>query len=254
MGVRDRNASASTLNTQTVYYHSTGSFGQNASSGSLAYFGRGQGTDTSTVLIESFLGESYRLQLTDSILTFSGSFWNTGSVYGNLGATDLQVKPGYLVKPGGTYGYWLPNPSSASAYKYYVRKFTTSGTKTSMTLNLGQALVNWDATTATAISVAILFESSNSSIYTPARFYDPANLLSNLVSGSVTANTDGKNPFGSAIALYGNTGGTLASTTYTIPIRNADGMVLNSQYDEVYVIVKYNGDPTPITGITVTFS
>ena len=250
----NKNGSTSTLNTQTVYYHSTGSFGQNASSGSLAYFGRGQGTDTSTALVESFLGESYRLQLTDTILTFSGSFWNTGSVYGNLGATDLQVKPGYLVKPGGAYGYWLPNPSSASAYKYYVRKFTTSGTKTSMTLNLGQALVNWDATTATAISVAILFESSNSSIYTPARFYDPANLLSNLVSGSVTANTDGKNPFGSAIALYGNTGGTLASTTYTIPIRNADGMVLNSQYDEVYVIVKYNGDPTPITGITVTFS
>ena len=250
----NKNGSTSTLNTQTVYYHSTGSFGQNASSGSLAYFGRGQGTDTSTALVESFLGESYRLQLTDTILTFSGSFWNTGSVYGNLGATDLQVKPGYLVKPGGAYGYWLPNPSSASAYKYYVRKFTTSGTKTSMTLNLGQALVNWDATTATAISVAILFESSNSSIYTPARFYDPANLLSNLVSGSVTANTDGKNPFGSAIALYGNTGGTLSSTTYTIPIRNADGMVLNSQYDEVYVIVKYNGDPTPITGITVTFS
>lgn len=250
----NKNASTSTLNTQTVYYHSTGSFGQNASSGSLAYFGRGQGTDTSTVLIESFLGESYRLQLTDTILTFSGSFWNTGSVYGNLGATDLQVKPGYLVKPGGAYGYWLPNPSSASAYKYYVRKFTTSGTKTAMTLNLGQALVNWDATTATAISVAILFESSNASIYTPARFYDPANLLSNLVSGSIAANTDGKNPFGSAIALYGNTGGSLASTTYTIPIRNADGMVLNSQYDEVYVIVKYNGDPTPITGITVTFS
>lgn len=250
----NKNASTSTLNTQTVYYHSTGSFGQNASSGSLAYFGRGQGTDTSTVLIESFLGESYRLQLTDTILTFSGSFWNTGSVYGNLGNTDLQVKPGYLVKPGGAYGYWLPNPSAASAYKYYVRKFTTSGTKTAMTLNLGQALVNWDATTATAISVALLFESSNSSIYTPARFYDPANLLSNLVSGSIAANTDGKNPFGSAIALYGNTGGSLASTTYTIPIRNADGMVLNSQYDEVYVIVKYNGDPTPITGITVTFS
>jgi hypothetical protein len=250
----NKNGSTSTLNTQTVYYHSTGSFGQNAASGSLAYFGRGQGTDTSTALVESFLGESYRLQLTDSILTFSGSFWNTGSVYGNLGARDLQVKPGYLVRPGGTYGYWLPNPSSASTYKYYVRKFTTSGTKTSMTLNLGQALVNWDATTSSAISVAILFESSNASIYTPARFYDPANLLSNLVSGSVAANTDGKNPFGSAIALYGNTGGGLASTTYTIPIRNADGMVLNSQYDEVYVIVKYNGDPTPITGITVTFS
>ena len=200
------------------------------------------------------MGESYRLQLTDSILTFSGSFWNTGSVYGNLGATDLQVKPGYLVKPGGTYGYWLPNPSSASNYKYYVRKFTTSGTKNSMTLNLGQALVNWEATTNNAVSVAILFESSNASIYTPARVYDPSNLLSNLISGSVAPNTDGKNPFGSAIALYGNTGGALASTTYTIPIRNADGMVLNSQYDEVYVIVKYNGDPTPITGITVTFS
>jgi len=250
----NKNGSTSTLNTQTVYYHSTGSFGQNAASGSLAYFGRGQGTDTSTALVESFLGESYRLQLTDSILTFSGSFWNTGSVYGNLGATDLQVKPGYLVRPGGTYGYWLPNPSAVSTYKYYVRKFTTSGTKNSMTLNLGQALVNWEATTNNAVSVAILFESSNASIYTPARVYDPSNLLSNLISGSVAPNTDGKNPFGSAIALYGNTGGSLASTTYTIPIRNADGMVLNSQYDEIYVIVKYNGDPTPITGITVTFS
>ena len=250
----NKNASTSTLNTQTIYYHSTGSFGQNPTSGSLAYFGRDQGTDPSTVLVESFLGESYRLQLTNAILTFSGSFWNTGSVYGNLGATDLQVKPGYLVKPGGTYAYWLPNPSAASNYKYYLRKFTTSGTKTSMTLNLGQALVNWEATTNNAVSVAILFESSNASIYTPARVYDPSNLLSNLISGSIAPNTDGKNPFGSAIALYGNTGGSLASTTYTIPIRNADGMILNSQYDEIYVIVKYNGDPTPITGITVTFS
>jgi hypothetical protein len=54
--------------------------------------------------------------------------------------------------------------------------------------------------------------------------------------------------------LYGNTGGSLSSTTYTIPIRNADGMFINSTYDEVYLIVRYKGDPTPVTGITVTFS
>jgi hypothetical protein len=31
-------------------------------------------------------------------------------------------------------------------------------------------------------------------------------------------------------------------------------MYINATYDEIYVIVKYKGDPTPITGITVAFS
>lgn len=242
-----------TQRTNTVNIHTAGSFGQPADSGSLAYYGRAQGADTSTALVESFTGESNRLVLNDNILSFTGTAWDTTFGLYNLGTKDLQVKPGYLVKPGGTYGYWLTNPSSASDYKYYIRKFSTSGTKTSMTLNMGKSLVAWDASTSNSIGAVILFESSKSGVYTPPRFYDPTKTLSNFVS-TISANTDGQNPFGSSIDLYGNTGGSVSSTTYTIPIRNADGMFLNATYDEIYVIVRYKGDPAPITGITVAFS
>ena len=239
----------------TFNYHTAGDFGQPVGSGSLAYFTRTQGADTSTALIESFTGESYRIALADNVLAFNGAAWTTTFGLYNLGATDLQVKPGYLVKPGGTYAYWLGNPSTASDYKYYIRKFNSGATsaKSSMTLNLGQTLVAWDATTDNSAAAVILFESSKNTIYTPARIYDPSKTTSNFVS-TLTANTDGTNPFGENVDLYGNTGGSLSSTTYTIPLRNADGMTLNATYTNIYVIVRYKGDPTPVTSITTVFS
>lgn len=251
-------ASSTTTYTTSSNYHTAGTFGQPAASGALAYYTRTQGTDTGTNSgasnLEPFTGESNRIVLNDNILSFTGTAWDTNYGLYTLGANDLQVKPGYLVKPGGTYGYWLTNPSSVSDYKYYVRKFSTnSTTKTSMTLNLGQTLSAWDSATNNSVSVVVLYESSNSSIYTPARFYDPTKTTSNYV-GDITANTDGQNPFGSTISLYGNTGGSLSSTTYTMPIRNADGMFLNATYNDIYVIVRYKGDPTPVSSITVTFS
>jgi hypothetical protein len=63
-----------------------------------------------------------------------------------------------------------------------------------------------------------------------------------------------KNPFTTTIDLYGNTGGSKASTTYTVPIRNADGMYLDSNDNELYVIVRYKGDPSPVTSITLAYS
>jgi hypothetical protein len=250
----NKNSTVSTYDTETISYHTAGTFGQPAASGSLAYFTRIQGADSSTTTVESFIGEGFRIVLADNVLAFGGAAWTTTFGLYNLGATDLQVKPGYLVKPGGTYGYWLANPSDTSDYKYYIRKFTTdSTTKTSMTLNLGQVLTAWDTVASNSVSVVLLFESSANTIYTPARVYDPTKTLTNFVS-NITANTDGQNPFGSQIALYGNTGGSVASTTYTIPVRNADGIFLNSTYNDVYVIVKYKGDPTPVSNITVAFS
>jgi hypothetical protein len=242
-----------TQKTLTTPFHTAGTFGQPAASGSLAYYTRTQGADSSTALIESFTGENYRIQLADNVLAFNGTAWTTTFALNQLTGNDLQVKPGYLVKPGGTYGYWIGDPDSSKTYKYYIRKFTTSGTKTSMTLNLGQALVNWGATTNNSVAAAILFESSKNTIYTPARLYDPSDLLSNFIA-TKTANTDGQNPFGTNFDLYGNTGGSLATTTYTIPLRNGDGMTLNATYTNIYVIVRYKGDPTPVTSITTTFS
>ena len=241
--------------TNTFDYHTAGAFGQPAGSGSLAYFTRTQGADTSTALIESFTGENYRIQLADNILAFNGTATTTTFGLYTLSGNDLQVKPGYLVKPGGTYGYWLGDPDTSKTYKYYVRKFTTSGTKTSMTLNLGKTLVNWGATTNDSVAAAILFEASGTGVYGAgnARLYDPSDLLTNFVA-SKTANSDGQNPFGSNFQLYGNTGGSLATTTYTIPLRSADGMLLNATYTNIYVIVRYKGDPAPVTSITTTFS
>jgi hypothetical protein len=123
-----------------------------------------------------------------------------------------------------------------------------------MTLNVGQTLVNWTSSTANSVAISLLFKSARSGIYTPPRFFDPSDTLSNVISSSITANTDGTNPFGSAIALYGNTGGSLASTTYTIPLRNGDGMTLDATYTNIYVIVRYKGDPSPVTSITTTLS
>jgi hypothetical protein len=253
-GVNYNNGS-SVSKVNTFDYHTAGTFGQPVSSGSLAYYTRTQGADTSTALIESFTGENYRIQLADNVLAFGGTAWTTTFGLYTLSGNDLQVKPGYLVKPGGTYGYWLGDPDTSKTFKYYVRKFTTSGTKTSMTLNLGQALVNWGTTTNNAIGALILFESSGTNVYGAgnARLFDPSDLLTNFVA-SKTANSDGQNPFGSAFQLYGNTGGSLSSTTYTIPLRNGDGMALNATYTNIYVIVRYKGDPTPVTSITTTFS
>jgi hypothetical protein len=248
-------AGAADTYTNTLSYHVAGTFGQPAGSGSLAYFTRTQGADTSTALIESFTGENYRIQLADNVLAFGGTAWTTTFALNQLSGNDLQVKPGYLVKPGGTYGYWLGDPDTSKTYKYYIRKFTTSGVKTSMTLNLGQALVNWGTTTNNAIGALILFESSGTNVYGAgnARLFDPSDLTSNFVA-SRTAGADGLNPFGANFQQYGNTGGSLATTTYTIPLRSADGMNLNATYTNIYVIVRYKGDPTPVTSITTTFS
>ena len=250
-------AGTTTTNTSTVSYHTAGAFGQPSASGSLAYYGKTQGADTATngqaSNSEPFLGENYRIQLTDGILAFTGTTWDTTFGLYNLGAKDLQVKPGYLVKPGGTYGYWLTNPSAASDYKYYVRKVTTNaGVKGSMTLNMGATLVNWDATTSNSVSCLVLFESTKSGLFTPPRFFDPSTAVTTL--GTISANTDGTNPFGSSIEVYQSSTRTVSSTTYTMPLISADGMVLNATYTNIYVIVRYKGDPTPITSITTTFS
>ena len=127
-----------------------------------------------------------------------------------------------------------------------------------MTIDVGATLVNWDATTANSVAAVLLFKSSASgsgenSELSKARVYDPSELTSNAISASV-ARDFFKNPFTDTLALYGNTGGSKSSNQYTLPIRNADGMYLDSNDNELYVILRYKGNPTPVTGITLTFS
>ena len=169
------------------------------------------------------------------------------------------MKPGFLVDPGGDYRYWFPEDYGSGTYKYYIRRFQTDGgTKTSMTVNLNNnTLIAWNATT-NGVSCALLFESSgknsgNNSSLGVARIYDPVKTTSNLIEADMAADNF-KNPFSTAISLYGNSGGSIASGTYTVPIRNADGMYLDSNDNELYVIVRYKGDPSPVTSITLAYS
>ena len=263
---RNRSNSRSNLQTLTFLYHTGSSHGQPGSSGSMAVYQRAQGYDGGalTGTSEAFTGESYRIKLNNNVLGFNGdAFTTTYNVARDaanrvIGEYDLQIKPGFLVNPSGSYSYWFSNNHGSGSYKYYVRRFQTSGTKTSMTVDVGATLVNWDATTANSVATALLFKSSasgsgtNSELST-ARIYDPSELTSNSISSSI-ARDYFKNPFNEVLNLYGNTGGSKSSTEYTLPIRNADGMYLDSNDNELYVIVRYKGNPTPVTSITLTFS
>ena len=41
---------------------------------------------------------------------------------------------------------------------------------------------------------------------------------------------------------------------HTQCLRNADGMFLDSSDNELYVIIRYKGDPSPVTSINLAFS
>jgi hypothetical protein len=248
---------ASTTTTRTIPYHSASAFGQPLSSGSLAYYGRTSQTydgGSLTGTSEAFTGEAYRIQLTDAIVTFTGLAWdNTYNLY-NLGGKDLQVKPSNLVKPGGTYGYWLNDPSPSDTFKYYVRRFQKTSVLTSFTLDVGKTLVAWDNTsTGNSVAVGIIFESAKSGSFPNCRLFDPvyANGSRGVLFNSGSAGT---NPFTSNLLDYYGAGGAVSGTTYTITVASGTGMILNATAgsDEIYVIIRYNGDPSPVTSLTVS--
>ena len=268
---RNRNNSQSTLDTQTINYHTQGTFGQVTASGSLAVYDRPQGYDggSLTGTSEAFSGEDFRIKNNNNVLGFNGEAsdtnYNVSQSGANriLGENDLQVKPGFLVNPGGSFRYWYPANYGSGSYKYYIRRFQTSGTKTQLTVDVGATLVNWKATTTNSVAAVLLFKSSASGsgnrggagAFSEARLFDPSETTSNLISSSVAHQSDDHlNPFTDTFNLFGNTGGSLSGTNYTVPIRNADGMFLDSTDNEFYVILRYKGNPTPVTSITTTTS
>lgn len=260
-----KNSSVTDTTPAESFYDAT-LFGQSSDSGSMAIYSRAQGYDSNTLqdTTETFTGEDFRIVLADNVTAFNGAYFTTDSYQVNdnggsvLGNYDLQVKPGYLVDPGGDYGYWFKENFGSGTYKYYIRRFQkTSGNKTSMTVNLNnKTLVNWNST-SDGIACALIFKSGtsaggNTSI-TTCRLYDPSDTTSNLIESGITTDNH-KNPFSSNIDLYGNTGGSVSSNTYTVPMRNADGMFLDSTDEELYVVVRYKGDPAPIQSITLGYS
>lgn len=264
-----RNTSVSVTETSQNFYDAT-LFGQPASSGSLAIYRQDQGYDASTLTgtSEQFSGEDFRIKINDKLL--SGSYTNGDKFttdtaeYYNLQALDLQVKPGYLVRPGGTYKYWLTDPDSTKTYKYYARAFqiVSSGgtfTKTELTINLGKTLTNWNST-SDGVSVAIMFESAQTGIDTGGGttvrpvIYDPSDTVN--LDISLNQSTDNfLNPFSSNIDVRGNRDGSKSGNTYTIPLQNTLNQVLNTTYRNYIVIVRFKGDSSSqiVTNINVGY-
>jgi len=243
----------------TATYFTAGTFGQDAASGTMALYNRPQGYDPGllTSTSESFQGETYRLQITDKLLSGSyalGETFVTNSfIVNNLGSKDLQVKPSYLVFPGGTYKYWLPNPDSGQLYKYYARAFKRVAAASSLTLTVGQALIPWTSS-ANGIAVGFIFSSSGIPALATPRLYDPVDTAANFIE--TTANDNFKNPFNTSISIYGNTGATSpVSNVYTLPLRSADEMRLNgANYLDFVLLIRYKGDPVPVSSSILTFS
>ena len=259
----NRAGSGTTIGSQTATIHTAGSFGIPSASGSLLYYGRPEGYTTGSLTFsttpntEQFLDEAYRMVLNDSLLTSSGSYFNNASY---LPTASLQVKPGFLVNQGGAYGYWYPS-GYGTTYKYYVRYFKSAAVVNTLRITVtgNTTLVKWDDTTSNSMAIGLIFESGNSNTYARCRLYDIANLSNNIVSSSISPSnlsTDGKNPFSANIDLYGNNGSGASNSggVINIPLRNVDGMTLDSTVaskDELYVIVRYNGSPTPLTSLKI---
>ena len=252
----------STSATQT-FYNAT-KFGQPSSSGSMAIYSRAQGYDNGSLTgtSETFLGEDHRIKINNNVTAFNGDAFTTDTFQTNdegdavLGNYDLQVKPGYLVDPGGSYGYWFASNFGSGTYKYYIRRFQTSGVKGSLTVGCGKSLEAWTST-GDGVSMVVIFKSGtsagvNTSI-TNCRLYDPTQTVSNLIESGISQDNH-KNPFSSAVDLYGNTGGSTSGTNFVMPLRNADGMFLDGSDNGFYVVIRYKGDPSPVTSITTSTS
>ena len=264
---REFNGTLSTVFTNTYAYYDPGTYGQNILSGSMGYYGRAQGYDGgnlqgTTNFPENFTGEDYRIMIDDDLLT--GSYANgtklaTG-VYSEYiqQPLELQIKPGYLVTPGGTYGYWSPANPSANTYQYYARAFqrNLNSGASNVTASFGAALNTWDST-SDGISVAFLFSSSGANVYSNPRIYDPATTVGDALQIGIT-NNNFTNPFSDPIDLYacktGTINGSGASTEYRFPLLNGNGMTLDQFTQDFIVIIRYKGDPVPIDNFDITIA
>ena len=271
--VVDKNSSSTTPYTHTVNYISPGAFGNTNplnNTDPMAYYGYAQGNDNGTLTgtTEQFTGESYRLKIDNQMLagTFaSGTPFVTGTYdVSTLAKYDLQVKPGYLVYPGGSNGYWLQNPDTSTDYKYYARAFQTSGTKSKLKLSIGQQLVEWGSTSDGIAAAVMLQSAASGTTHTIAGatttlprsiLYDFAT-LTGPNPASNQSNNNQLNPFTTNIDVGGNqNGGNYDSGTKTYTINFLDNLYqfLNGTYNNYIILLRYKGDPTPVQSINVSY-
>lgn len=259
---RNWKGSTQTSTSATQNFYDATLFGQPSASGSMAiYRTQAQGGDggSLTGTTEQFSGETYRVKITDAALTgsYDGAekFVTESFTLNNLTETDLQVKPGYLVVPGSTYGYWIPTLGS-SAYKYYARAFKSNGTTfSSMTINVGKSnLLNWIDTSSDGIAIGIIYESGGvGNVSTPV-LIDVADTTNS--DTGVTSPTAGLNPFSSDINIKSNNDSSASSgNTYTISFNALKNKLLDGSNRNYIIFIRYkNISNDYLQNITVAYN
>jgi len=254
---------------RSVPYHQSGSYGQPITSGALGIYGQAQGYDGGTYSLSSgnltvnFTGESRRLQITDKVLSGSyalGDAWSTAFGLYNLGTSDLQVKPGYLVKPTGSggYGYWLNDPDTSGTApnlkkKYAAFGFTrnTTGNQPNISMSLAgnTTLSAWTVENPDTISILIIPQSVLATV-SQASGIDP---VAAATTPSIAAGT-ATNPFGRTLTVLANTYSQKTNPFVVDFPTNPTPFPLNGSYQNFVVLVRYIGNPVPLTSITLAVS
>jgi hypothetical protein len=253
----DRSSASSTLSTDTVLVHTPGAFGQPLESGSMNYFGGGT---SNTTLIEYFTSESFRRTIgTSTALT---GLWDKNSRLA-LGANGaLQVKPGFLVNPESTKGYWYSSASYSNAdYKWFMREVSTGAASNKGTLTITMApatsadFVDFSVTTSDKMSIGVIFEAQlpANSGNTRTRIFDAIKGAGSYGGTLNNQSTGQYDPFSDNIDMVGDfSGATNSSGTLTLTLNNSLGQTINGSYSKIWLLVRYKGTPAnSLTQITV---
>lgn len=265
-----------TAYTRNVPFHTAGTYGHPAASGSMLYWiynstpGSGQGESATAT---RFRAETNRLQVQGKTIAQAvASTWDSNDRLA-LGADgDLQYKAGstygWLVNPehgagstgvntNGGYGYWYPTGSySNGQYKWALHKFDfglgSGASYNNLTITTNgdsdfSDLVAWDNTTTNKYSIGVIFSKQLDDAGNP-RIFD--------VSGTGTfdpsldgqsANTPNINPFNETVDIKKLWASRSTGTnTITLGLSAPAGQVISNSgtdYSEIYILIRYKGSP-----------
>ena len=263
--------SLTNTNERSIDYFTAGTFDQSVGNGVMAYMGGSEsdGVGSDAASNEDFRTDLYRKEVSDTLLpSGTPTAYNVGNVFdvSALAGLDLQVKPGFLVKPGGSYKYWIQSANtgiSNTDYRFYARTFSYGGSDTikslTITFNSGITLdvasaSPWVNPASNAISV-LIFNRTQSS--TPYKFIDIADYTNSGNPGNQNTTGVFTNPFGSTINVLSNnntTTGVPSAPSYKVQTDTAKFNDLTSSNPDWGMLIRYSGDPTPLQSISVTYS
>lgn len=256
-----RDGSTAVVDSTTFAWFDDGAFGQPLASGTMAYHNP-SAANSSDNNNEYFADEKRRVQLNGSNISSTtgldlgtaANIYDSGSNLVKSNPRALQVKPDFLVTPGGSNEYWHQHSSYflTSGYYWYIREFDTnvSSLTNSFTIQFNgistSDIQDWDGTTDDRISLGIIMESANTKLFDINQSDDDVGI-------GDTATDTALNPFSNNIDIRGNSGRTISGTsnpTYTVKVNAGQGMTLDATNDKFWLVIRYKGDPTPITSIT----